>query len=292
MGTLEELLQGFLSRERILGVAEALAKAVLVLVIARLAIKATFPLVDKMLRERGEDAADRRVLTARTLLKSVLRYAIDFIALLSILDILNVPTRSILAGAGLVGLAVGFGAQQLVRDVISGFFVIFEDQFAVGEYITAGGVSGIVEEIDLRVTKIRDFSGDLHIVPNGSLGTVTNHCRGNMRVLIDVSVAYEEDLDRVLEVLEKECEAMATEIPDIREGPRVLGVSKLGDSAVSFRILARTAPMAQWAVERQMLKRLKQALDREGIEIPYPRYVVVPARLTKAGRDDQGGPAR
>ncbi len=292
MGTLEELLQGFLSRERILGVAEALAKAVLVLVIARLAIKATFPLVDKMLRERGEDAADRRVLTARTLLKSVLRYTIDFIALLSILDILNVPTRSILAGAGLVGLAVGFGAQQLVRDVISGFFVIFEDQFAVGEYITAGGVSGIVEEIDLRVTKIRDFSGDLHIVPNGSLGTVTNHCRGNMRVLIDVSVAYEEDLDRVLEVLEKECEAMATEIPDIREGPRVLGVSKLGDSAVSFRILARTAPMAQWAVERQMLKRLKQALDREGIEIPYPRYVVVPARLTKAGRDDQGGPAR
>jgi small conductance mechanosensitive channel len=217
----------------------------------------------------------RKAKTLDVLLKSVLRYAIYFLVGIAVIDALGVPTTSIIASAGIVGLAVGFGTQGLVKDVLTGFFILFEDQFSVGDYVETAGLAGEVEEVGLRVTKLRDFSGVLHIIPNGSIDKVTNHNRGNMRAMVDVSVAYEEDPDRVRSVLDTVANTMAADTPTIVDGPRVLGIADLSDSAVVFRIWARTLPMEQWGVERELRRRIKLAFDREGIEIPYPRRVII-----------------
>lgn len=224
----------------------------------------------------------RKARTLEALLKSILRYTIYFLVAVSIIDALGVPTSSIIASAGIVGLAVGFGAQNLVRDVLTGFFILFEDQFSVGDYIETAGVAGVVEEVGLRVTKLRDFSGVLHIVPNGAVDKVTNHSRGHMRAMVDVSVAYEEDPEAVRRVLDSVAAEMAHDNPDVVEGPRVLGISEFSESGVVFRVFAQTRPMQQWEVERELRRRIKLAFDRENIEIPYPRRVMIK-------RDDVGG---
>lgn len=213
--------------------------------------------------------------TLAIILKSVLRYGVDFFAAMSILPLFDIQPTSILAGAGIVGLAVGFGAQNLVRDIITGFFILYEDQFSVGEYIATAGVSGVVEELGLRVTKLRDFGGEVHIIPNGAIDKVTNFSRGKMRALVKIGVAYEEDVDRVRAVLEEVAQEAARDLADkIEEGPTVLGITDFGPSEVVFSVLAKTKPMEQWAVERELRRRIKLAFEREGIEIPYPKHVI------------------
>ncbi|ATW28687.1 hypothetical protein DCMF_17005 [Candidatus Formimonas warabiya] len=219
---------------------------------------------------------EKRIETLKVLSKSVIMYAVYFLAVLMVLETLGVKTGSILASAGILGLAVGFGAQSLVKDVITGFFIILENYFTVGEYINAAGVGGIVEEMGLRTTKIRDWSGELHIVPNSQITMVTNHCRGKARAMVDIGIAYEEDMDHAMEILQKAADKVAEEFGEvIVNAPVVLGIQDLGPSDVIIRIVAHTKPMEQWRVERELRRRLKQALDREGIEIPYPRRVII-----------------
>lgn len=219
---------------------------------------------------------ERRVNTVRGLVWSLLRYVLYFIGGVMILAELGVDTASLLAGAGIVGLAVGFGAQNLVRDVISGFFILFEDQYAVGDYVTVAGVTGTVEEMGLRVTKIREWTGELHIVPNGEIKQVSNFTRGGMGVLIEVEIAYEENLEEAFAVINEVCRKVAGERQDVvLEEPRVLGVSQLGESGVTLLIFGKVKPMQQWAFARELRKRIKEALDEAGIEIPYPRRVVL-----------------
>lgn len=221
----------------------------------------------------------RRARTLAALLQSVLRYGVDFLAALAVFQVFDIPTASFLAGAGIIGLALGFGAQNLVRDMITGFFIIYEDQYAVGDYVTIGGLSGVVEEMGLRVTKLRDFSGDLHIIPNGAVEKTTNHSRGAVRALVDVGVAYEEDLDRALAVLDRVCKQVAAEHANILvEGPSVLGVTELGRNEVRISILAMTKPLQHWLIERELRRRIKDGFAAEGIEIPYQKYISVPAR--------------
>jgi small conductance mechanosensitive channel len=203
------------------------------------------------------------------------------VAFTPILEILGVNISSLIAAAGVGGLAIGFGAQSLVKDVITGFFILFEDQFHVGDYIETGGKSGIVEEMALRVTKMRDFNGDLHIVPNGSIDKVTNKCRGNMRALVEIGIAYEENIDNAIRVMDEVCKEVAHENDKIIEGPTVLGVTRLGEYDVIISVMAKTQPMEQWAVERELRKRIKERLDDRGIEIPYPRRMVIQSRETK-----------
>ncbi len=223
---------------------------------------------------KGGLIEDRRAQTLEALLKNGITYLTFFVSGLMILQIFNVNTSAILASAGILGLAVGFGAQNLVKDVISGFFILFEDQFAVGDYVEAAGVVGVVEEMGLRTCKIRKWTGQLHIIPNGEITKITNYNRGYMMAVAVVGIAYEEDIDRAMEVLRKESEAAHREIPSIMEVPVVQGVVSLADFSVNIRTVARTVPGEQWAVERELLKRFKNALDREGIEIPYPRRVI------------------
>ncbi|MBC9785479.1 mechanosensitive ion channel family protein [Heliobacterium chlorum] len=221
---------------------------------------------------------EKRGATLATLLKSLLFYSVFFVTAMEVLNtVFGVQTQAILAGAGVFGIAVGFGAQSLMRDVITGFFIIFENQYAVGEFVTIGKYSGVVEEIGLRVTKIRDITGDLHIIPNGQVKEVSNKNRGPMTAMVDISIAYEENVDRALDILERASKEMAQELADlITEGPQVLGVVNLGPSEVVIRVIAKTVPMEQWRMEREMRRRFKLAFEQAGIEIPYPRQVHVP----------------
>lgn len=274
------------------------SKAALILVIlltAKTGVSVAYVLIDRLFQVRvipGKVHFDeRRSSTLKAILKSIIRYLVYFIAIITILDELDVPITAVLSAAGILGLAVGFGAQNLVRDVITGFFIIFEDQFSVGDYIETEGIGGIVEEIGLRITKLRDWGGQLHIIPNGKITTVTNHSRGNMRALVEVEVAYEEDVNKALSVLTQIAAEMAADFPGIiREGPTVLGVRALGESGVLIRIVAKTVPMEQWGIEMELRRRIKETFDREGIEIPYPRrYCIISKEKSSSLPKNQTG---
>lgn len=268
----------FSSKGTELTILEKVLKIILILVLTKIAIKIAYVLIDKFFKEQNKfkyKMEERKANTLAVILKSISKYGIYFIAIVPILDIFGISPASVLAAAGIGGVAIGFGAQSLVKDVITGFFILFEDQYSVGDYIKTGDFEGIVEDIGLRVTKIRDFSGDLHIIPNGNIDTVTNRCRGAMRAWIDVGIAYEEDIDNAMNVLRKLSEEIAKTDSRILEGPTVLGVSNLGDSDVVLSVIAKTKPMEQWGVEREIRKRIKEEFDRNNIEIPYPRRVVI-----------------
>lgn len=218
---------------------------------------------------------ERRAKTLTTLLNSVARYAIYFIAVITILDKFRLPVASFLTAAGIGGVALAFGAQNLVRDVLTGFFLIFEDQYAVGDMITIAGITGTVEEITLRVTKVRDHGGQLHIIPNGKIDQVTNHMGSSMRAMIDIPVAYEADLQRAEEVLTEEFKRFKKDFPDLVEGPTLLGVEELSGRGVVLRILARTVPLKQWDAERELRKRIKIAFELADIPLVVPRRLTV-----------------
>ncbi len=253
-------------------------KIVGTLVVAKVAMHWTGFVIGRVFAPNGKQTPlqAQKAKTLSGLLKSLARYIVYFIAGLTILGIFEVPTTSIIASAGIVGLAVGFGAQGLVRDVLTGFFILFEDQYAVGDYIAAAGVTGTVEEIGLRITTLRDFGGELHTIPNGSIERVTNHSRGRMRAMVDISVADEEKLDKVMKLLDEVCRQVRDEMQTvILDGPDVLGVVAFGPCEMVIRILARTTPMQQWAVERVLRRRIKEAFDREGVSFPHPKRVIV-----------------
>ena len=223
----------------------------------------------------GDDAthteAEQRRRTISQLLRSVGRVVIIAVALLLTLNVF-IDIGPILAGAGILGLAVSFGAQGLVRDVIAGFFYLVENQFAVGDVIEVAGKSGVVERMTLRVVTLRDSEGTVHVVPNGQITTVSNKTRKWSRAVVDVDVAYETDLDSALAVLHDEARAFAAdpEWESRLDGDlEVLGVESMGESGIKLRTLVRTRPGAQWQVGREYRRRLKNRLSAEGIRIPY-----------------------
>jgi len=254
----------------------ALGKVLIVLVLTKFLLSMAKTYVQKLFfPERRRTSMDpQKAKTLETLVQSGLRYLIYFIAAITILSTLGVRTESVLASAGIVGIAIGFGAQSLVQDVVTGFFIIFEDQFIVGDYIETAGLSGFVEEMGLRVTKLRDFSGVLHVLPNSKIGNVTNHSRGNRTALVDIAVPYTADVRNVQAVLEAAIADLSKQLDAIIEGPKILGIVQLSPSEMVWRIWARTKPMQHWAVEREMRKGLKMALDKAGIEPPYPRTIM------------------
>ncbi|MFW6287786.1 MAG: mechanosensitive ion channel family protein [bacterium] len=250
--------------------------SILVLLGAILIISFGNKYIDRLIKdEEGKEI--RRKNTLMLLLKSILKYTIYFFAAIIVLSIFRVPVASLIAGAGILGLAVGFGAQSLVKDIINGFFILFEDQFAVGDYVEAAGREGLIEELGLRTTIIRNFAGQKHIIPNGEIGQVTNFSEGKMRVLVDVGITYEENPSYAIDKLNELCEQIAKEKADILlEGPKVLGVQELADSSVVLRIVAKVKPMEQWSMGRYIKQRVKEYLDEVGIDIAYPHLILLP----------------
>lgn len=199
-------------------------------------------------------------------------------ALLMLLSTFGVDITPLLASAGIAGLAVSLGAQSLIKDLIGGFLILVENQYAVGDSIQLKDVSGQVERITLRTTYVRDINGNLYVVPNGEVRVVANMTKGWSRALVDVGVAYEEDQDRVLSVLEGIAEAFAR---DPAFGPRLLGPPQvmrplsLGDWAITVRVMVKTQPGKQWEVARELRKRINATFAQEGIAMPYPRQEVL-----------------
>ncbi|HOL18519.1 MAG TPA: mechanosensitive ion channel family protein [Bacillota bacterium] len=256
--------------------AERLLTILIIFVLARLLQKAGQRVIDEYFKKKtaGLLTEERKAHTLQPLFKQIWHYLVAVMALLIILDQLGVKLTALLATAGVAGIAIGFGAQRLVRDIITGFLLLMEDQYAVGDLITVNNFVGVVEEVGLRVTKLRDFSGDLHIIPNGNIEIVTNHARGEIRAMVDVQVSYEADLDRAIQVLEELSAEMAAQYPEIVDGPTVLGVTDLAESGIVIRLIAHTEPLKQWYIERELRRAIKKRFDRENIEIPYPRRVI------------------
>jgi small conductance mechanosensitive channel len=196
-----------------------------------------------------------------------------------------VDITPLLASVGVVGLALSLGAQTLIKDFIAGMLILIENQYAVGDLIAVGAVSGVVERLTLRTTHVRDVHGKLHIVPNGEVRVVSNGSRDWARALVDIGVAYEEDLERVLAVLEQVAEAFAQDpavASQLLERPQVLGPLSLGDWAITVRVMVKTPAGQQWGVAQALRKRILAACDREKIVLPYPRQEVLLSKAENA----------
>ncbi|MDF0725367.1 mechanosensitive ion channel family protein [Cytobacillus sp. S13-E01] len=222
-----------------------------------------------------DDISKGRAKTLESLASNVFSYTLLFIFIVMVFQVFEYDATALLAGAGVIGLAIGFGAQGLVSDVVTGFFLLLEKQIDVDDYVTTASFSGIVESVGLRTTQIRGFDGTLHYVPNRQITSLSNHSRGNMRALVDIGISYDDDIDKAISVLQQACDTIAKDDETIKEGPNVIGVQSLGASDVVIRIIAKTDNMGQWAVERKLRKALKEALDTNGIEIPFPHQVYI-----------------
>jgi small conductance mechanosensitive channel len=214
-------------------------------------------------------------------LVQILRWGLDLLivgtAVLMLLSTFGVDVTPLLASAGVAGLAISLGAQSLIKDLIGGFLILVENQYAVGDCIEVGNVSGQVERLTLRATYLREINGRLHVVPNGEIRVVSNLTKEWSRATVDVGVAYEEDLDRALRVLGEAAEAFAqdtTFAPQLLEPPKVLGPLDLGDWAITVRVMVKTQPGKQWEIARELKKQILRACEREGISLPYPRQEV------------------
>ncbi|MFC2007962.1 mechanosensitive ion channel family protein [Chloroflexota bacterium] len=228
---------------------------------------------------RGEsrEGLKKRANTLENVFLGITRIAIVLLVVFLVLSELNVALGPILAGLGVVGIAVGFGAQYLIRDLIAGIFVLMENQYRVGDIAKVADIAGLVEEINLRKTVLRDLDGIVHHVPNGEIRVASNYTRHFSRVNLNVSVAYGTDLDFAIDVINRVCREMAEDEQwsnVIRSVPQVLRVDSLGDSGIEIKILGDVKPLEQWNVMGQLRLRIKKAFDTEGIEIPWPHTKV------------------
>ena len=244
----------------------------------------------RLLRSRIEARIDdrealKRAETLTRVFKYIVTVVITLVAGMMVLSELGVSLAPILGAAGIVGVAVGFGAQSLVKDFVSGFFILFEDQIRTGDVVRIASHSGLVEEITLRHTRLRDYEGNVHYVPNGMIDSVVNMSRGFAHSVMDIGVAYREHLDEVYAVLRETARKMrADEVygPRILDDLEIAGVERWDNSAVVVRCRFRVIALEQWSVRREFLRRLKQSFDDAGIEIPYPHLTLY------AGQDQEG----
>ncbi|KUO72296.1 MAG: hypothetical protein APF77_02640 [Clostridia bacterium BRH_c25] len=252
-------------------------KAVILIVIGRISISIFNKIITDFFRLYPKLKMDeKKSTTLASILKSIVKYTVYIIVIISVLNVFEIPTAPLLATAGLGGLAIGFGAQSLVKDVFTGFFILFEDQFGVGDLVTIGSMAGTVEDMGLRITKIREYNGNLHIIPNGEIKTVTNHTRGNPLAILDIGIAYETDVERAIAVLKELVEQYYNNNQEsIVQNPEVLGIMKFNESEVVIRTVVRTKPLMHWKTERELRKYILEAFKAQGIEIPYPRRVII-----------------
>ncbi len=223
--------------------------------------------------------ADRvnRARTLTSVLQNAFTIAVIAVACLMLLTEFGVNAGPLLGGAAVVGLAVAFGAQNLIRDFFSGFMILLENQYGIEDVIKVGDVAGLVEDVTMRVTVLRDLEGVVHFIPNGEIKVVSNMTHGWSRAMFDIGIAYKEDVDRVMDVLMTLAEEMRSEPAwrhIILEKPRMLGVDALADSAVMIKFYVKTKPLKQWDVKRELLRRIKNRFDELGIEIPFPHRTI------------------
>ena len=227
--------------------------------------------------KESEEGLEKRTKTLLSIFKGMARVLIIIVVIIMILDEVGVPIAPVLAGFGIAGVAIGFGAQYLIRDLIAGIFIILENQYRVGDVVRVAGIGGLVEYITLRKTVLRDLDGIVHHVPNGEIKTASNFTRHFSRVNLNVSVGYGTDLDHAISVINRVGKELAGDEKwreKIISPPKVERVDSLGDSGIEIKILGDVKPIQQWAVMGELRLRLKKAFDAEGIEIPWPHTKV------------------
>ncbi len=219
----------------------------------------------------------KRAETLSGLIETTLKVVILITVLLMVLKEVGIDIAPLLAGAGIVGLAVGFGAQSLVKDIISGFFMLLENHMNVGDVVEIAGKAGLVESMNLRITVMRDFEGKVHIVPNGEISVVTNFTREYSRALIEIGVAYKEDVDKVIGILKEVGEEIRKDEiygPKIMEPMEVIGLDSFGSSSINIKVRFKTKPIEQWSTAREYRRLVKKRFDKENIEIPFPHVTL------------------
>jgi small conductance mechanosensitive channel len=226
---------------------------------------------------QSAERSKQRARTLSTVLESVATLTIFGLAILISLGELDISVGPLVAGAGIVGIALGFGAQSIVRDFLSGIFMLVEDQYGVGDIVDLGEATGVVEEISLRTTRIRDVGGTVWYFPNGEIRRVANKSYTWARSVLDIGVAYDTDVDLAARVIKEAADSVwrdGLEAATILEEPEIWGVESFDESAITIRLVVKTEPGEQWATSREIRRRIKQAFEREGIVIPFPQRVI------------------
>jgi small-conductance mechanosensitive channel len=256
-----------------------LPKIILIIIGAWIVTRATRLAGRKIIQYTEDDdpatksEREKRAETLVLIVRNAIKVFIYVVASFMILKEIGVDIAPLLAGVGIAGLAIGFGAQTLVKDFLTGFFILMENQYRVGDVVKIGDHSGLVEKIKLRTTVLRDLQGVVHIIPNGEVQSVNNMTFEWSRVVLDIGVAYKEDVNKVISVLQDVGNNMRQDEyfgPMMLEDPQILGVDDFGDSQVTIKMLAKTCPLKQWEVARELRRRIKYAFDEQGIEIPFP----------------------
>ena len=233
-------------------------------------IKLGFDLFERSGVNKQEAAARRRLQTLSATFRGIVQSIILFIGLVTFLSQLGVNITPILTSAGVLGIAIGLGAQSLIKDFFAGFLILLEDQFSVGDVVKIGETTGTVEQLTLRVTRVRALDGSLTTIPNGGIGAVVNYSKGWSRVVLDIEIDYREDVDRAMRVMLETAKKMKEESgSDIIEEPTMLGIDKLSAASVTLRLLAKTAANKQPEIGRELRRRIKLAFDQEGIKTPF-----------------------
>lgn len=282
---------GWENLKEVLQVSKSVLHVVLILVLAWVLLKLSRKAVGMLntyMRSRASNSPEdlKRADTISQVFHYTASVTISAVAGMVILSEMGISIAPILATAGVLGIAVGFGAQSLIKDYFNGFFLLLENQIRQGDVVDAGGKSGMVEEVNLRYVRMRDYSGNVHFVPNGTITTVTNMSREFAFAVIDAGVAYREDMDEVMDIMQRVGDSLHADESfgnKILEPMEMAGVDKWDDSAVVVRCRFKVIALEQWAVRREYLRRLKQAFDSHGIEIPYPHMTVY------AGQAKDGG---
>ena len=233
--------------------------------------------ISRQMKKQPKGEVQKRITTLSSFLVTTGTVIIIIVAIVTILPEFGVNITAALAGLGIAGLAIGLGAQSLIKDIIAGIFILLEDQYRVGDVVKIAGIGGLVEKIDLRRTVLRDLDGIVHTIPNGEIRVASDLTKGYSRVNLNVPVAYGEDLDHVIEVINRVCKEMAEDTKwsaDFVSTPKVLRVDNLGNSGIDIKILGDTKPLRQWDVMGELRLRIKRTFDKEGIEIPWPHTKV------------------
>lgn len=270
------------------GPLSAVARILVILVVTWVAQRLTNRLI-QLFRERltsrmSDTEQVRRAETLGRALRYLAAAVITLIGAVLVLDEIGISVAPILGAAGVVGLAVGFGAQSLVKDYFTGMFLLLENQIRRGDVVQIADKSGLVEDLTLRYVQLRDYDGNVHFVPNNLISTVTNMSRGFAYAVIDIGIAYDEDIDAALQIMRDVSADLAQDAsfaPKLLDAFEVAGVERLDESAVVLRGRFKVRPLEQWNVRREMYRRIKYAMDAAGIEIPYPHVTVYPGAHKK-----------
>jgi len=249
----------------------ALAKILIFFVVVRFV---AYRLIERVLKRAAERAIGEapiisagRLRTLASLVRSTVFYALVFVSGIMVLRVFDVDAAPVLTAAGVVGLAVGFGAQKLVRDIISGFFIVLENQYAVGEYVTIGGATGVIEEMGMRVTQIRDDAGKLVVIPNGDIGQVINHSRGPILASLEISVAADSDLAKVRAAIDSAGEEVAKRVEGVVSPPKADGITGMDACRVTIRVSGEVKPGRQDAVQTALREQIRERFAKEGIKL-------------------------